>query len=208
MNQELLLKLTELVLSIVIIYAVEELICFFIIKKQDRAEDYKKQKSAHKGIYLHSQYLYKDKKYLMGIKVVLIVFVVLIGAFSNNSTKYYDAKNNSCKKQIDILFYDKNGYTYSIDKESEYFVYDNKLTDKSVVDSQGFVADINEDDLYVSSMSGIDYLLTGDIYFSNTHVYWDKDNRLHYFNAQKDYIIDEYNFTVDVKTGVVTAQRK
>ena len=98
--------------------------------------------------------------------------------------------------------------TYSIDKESEYFVYDNKLTDKSVVDSQGFVADINEDDLYVISMSGIDYLLTGEIYFSNMHVYWDKDNRLHYFNAQKDYIIDEYNFTVDVKTGVVTAQRK
>lgn len=208
MNQGLLVKWIGIVLSIVIIYAFEEIICFLVIKKQGRADDYKNCKSAHKGIYLRSQYLYKDKKYMVCIKVVLILCVVLFGAFYNNSSEYYDAKNNSYRNQTDILFYDKNDCVYFIDKDSKNFVCDNKLTDKRYVDSQGFVAEINENELYVSSMSGIEYLLTGEIYFSNMHVYWDKDNKLHYFNAQKDYIIDEYRFSVDVKTGVVTAELK
>lgn len=208
MNQELLLKLLEILISIVIIYVFEELICFIIIKNRCRMDDYKEYKSTHKRIYLFSQYLYKDKKYLVCIKTVLIICVVLFGLIFNNSTEYYDVKNNSYSKQIDILFYDKNGCTYSIDKDSKNFVCDNKLTNKSCVDSRGVVCDINEDDLYISSMSGIEYLLNGEIYFSNTHVYWDKDNRLHYFNVQKDYIIDDYNFTVDIKTGHITAELK
>lgn len=208
MNQDLLLKLLEIVISIFIIYVFEELICFFIIKKRCRFDDYKEYKLNRKGLCLFSQYLYKDKKYLVCIKAVLIICVVLFGLMFNNSAEYYDVKNNSYKKQIDILFYDKNGYTYSIDKDSQNFIRDNILTNKSVVDSKGVVCDINEDDLYISSMSGIEYLLNGEIYFSNTHVYWDKDNKLHYFNVQKDYVIDDYNFTVDIKTGDVIAELK
>lgn len=70
------------------------------------------------------------------------------------------------------------------------------------------MSDINEDDLYISSVSGISYLPNGNIYFMNTNVYWDRNNQMHFFNGSTDVIVTDYSFNVDTKTGDCFFEKK
>lgn len=209
MHENLLFRIINIFLSIVLIYTVEEFVCYLILKKQKKIELFKEYKAHNKTIFLHSQYLYKNKKYLISIKLILILFVVLFILHFNINYNYYDINGNGYKNQNDILFYDVDGNCYSIDKYSKYFIdNNNKITNKEYVDTNGNVTEINEDDLYVSSMSGISYMSNGKIYFMNTYVYWDKDKQLHYVNVNNDYKVNDYNFSVNIETGDCSVTRR
>lgn len=206
MKEELILQLLYTFFSIVVIFTVEEIICFVIIKKRGELENFKEYKAKQKKPYFHSQYLYQNKKYLFAIKFILIVFVLLRAfVFDANyldSKTYYDVNGYIYNNFNDILFYDEAGDCYSIDKETGYFIdSDNNLTDKCYVDVSGNVADTGQSALYISSIPGVSYNLNGEIYFTNTYIYWDKDSRMHYMNRRKDIIVDDYTFAVDIKTG-------
>lgn len=205
MNKELILELLSALLIVVLIIFIEEAICFFIIKKQDRYDEYKEYK-AKKALYTYSLYLYKDKRYLP-IKAVVIAIALLLAFTTTDKKEYYDALGNSYKNATSVIFYDKSGNKYTIDKDTHYFIDSNdKITEKNYVDINGYVVD--ENDLYYSDMSGISYSLDGEIYFNSYGVYWDKEKRLHYYDAQNDIIVSDYNFTANTKTGDCSFEKK
>ncbi|WP_297127318.1 hypothetical protein [uncultured Eubacterium sp.] len=201
MNKNLFLQLFGVFLIIIIAEILQEIICFIVINKRGELDKFKEYKSK-KGFYSCSLYLYKNKRNYIVIKLIIFVIMVLIVFLGSNKYSYYDSVGNSYKNSIDIIFYDKNGVSYSIDKDTKCFIdKNNNSTNKSYVDKNGIVSDINEDDLYISSVSGISYLLNGNIYFMNTNVYWDRNNQMHFFNGSTDVIVTDYSFNVDTKTG-------
>lgn len=208
MNEKLFFQLIILLISVTAVILIEEMLCFFIIKKRGEIEEFKKYKT-QKSFCTYSIYLYKSKKYLFIIKPVIVVFVLILLFLPGNENKYFDAVGNSYKNTVDIMFYDKDGNGYSIDKSTRYFIDNrNNLTDKCYVDMNGNVSDIDENDLYISSVSGIVYTLNGDVYFSNTNIYWDKDRQMHFFNTRQDIIVNDCEFTVNTETGDCTIEKK
>lgn len=202
MKEKLFLQLFSAFIFIIVVILVEEITCYFVIKNRGELENFKEYKIKHKNFHLYSLYLYKNKKYLFIVKSVLILFIILSIFLLSKNYIYYDSVGNNYKDTIKIIFYDKDGFSYSIDKNTKNFIdTNNNLTNRCHVDVNGNVSDIDENDLYISSISGIDYLLNGDIYFMNTNVYWDKNNQMHFFNENKDIIVNNYIFEIDVKTG-------
>ena len=179
MNKNLFLQLFGVFLIIIIAEILQEIICFIVINKRGELDKFKEYKSK-KGFYSCSLYLYKNKRNYIVIKLMIFVIIVLIVFLGSNKDSYYDSVGNSYKNSIDIIFYDKNG----------------------------IVSDINEDDLYISSVSGISYLPNGNIYFMNTNVYWDRNNQMHFFNGSTDIIVTDYSFNVDTKTGDCSFEKK
>lgn len=208
MNKNLFLQLFGVFLIIIIAEILQEIICFIVINKRGELDKFKEYKSK-KGFYSYSLYLYKNKRNYIVIKLMIFVIIVLIVFLGSNKDSYCDSVGNSYKNSIDIIFYDKNGVSYSIDKATKCFIdKNNNFTNKSYVDKNGIVSDINEDDLYISSVSGISYLPNGNIYFMNTNVYWDRNNQMHFFNGSTDVIVNDYSFNVDTKTGDCSFEKK
>lgn len=203
MNKELFLQLLYVFLYAIILIVLEQIICFFIVKKRGELEIFREYKEKHKNLFQYSSYLYKDKKYLYSIKFVLIGFTALTILLSNSTSNqlYYDARGNSYKKSIDILFYDEKGNSYSVDKDTKCFIdSNNNLTEKEFVDINGVVTDLKEDTFF-SGISGLSYTSSGSVYFECDNVYWDEENRMHYFNNAQDILVNEYKFFVDTKDG-------
>lgn len=200
MNENLISTMFYTIFFIIVLFIIEEAICFAIIKSKRMLDNYKESKK-RKVFLPYSLYLYKSKKYLLAIKFVLISAVLLNVFLSSNSHTYYDIKGNSYKNNMDILFYDKDLKIYSIDKDSKSFLDSNNcLVDSNCVDINGYVIKTDKD-LYISDISGILYSLNGEIYFDNRHIYWDKYKQMHYFNGNKDIIINDYKFIIDIKSG-------
>lgn len=204
MNEELIFKLLSTIIIVVLIILIEEIICFVIIKKQEKYDDYKEYKTK-KSFCTYSLYLYKDKKYLPIKFVVIALALSLVVATTSDKKEYYDALGNSYKSEQDVIFYDKNGNEYTVDKDTHNFIDStNSAVDKYYVDINGYVVDIDLNNMYSSNMSAISYTLNGEVYFNNYGVYWDKEKRLHYYNLNEDIIVSDYTFSVDTETGNCT----
>ena len=143
MNKNLFLQLFGVFLIIIIAEILQEIICFIVINKRGELDKFKEYKSK-KGFYSCSLYLYKNKRNYIVIKLMIFVIIVLIVFLGSNKVSYYDSVRNSYKNSIDIIFYDKNGVSYSIDKDTKCFIdKNNNSTNKSYVDKNGIVSDIN-----------------------------------------------------------------
>lgn len=207
MIRELFFKLLSPILIIILLFLLEEIICFIVIKKRGKYNEYKECKSK-KPFCTYSLYLYHEKRYWI-IKLIIIIVAILLVIATNKKPTYYDAMGNSYQKESSVVFYDEKGDDYLIDEESHYFIDDNNVvTNMRYVDDKGNVSSVNENDLYNTDVSGVLYTLNGEVYFDNTNVYWDSSKQMHYFDANQDIVVANYSFIVNIETGDCTIQER
>lgn len=121
MIRELFLKLLSPIVIIVLLFLLEEIICFIIIKKRGKYNEYKEYKSK-KAFCTYSLYLYHEKKYLI-IKLVIIIAAILL--------RYVDDKGNvSSVNENDLYNTDVWGVLYTLNGEV-YFDNTNVYWDSS-----------------------------------------------------------------------------
>ena len=167
----------------VLFLLLQELIFYIIIRKQNRMDEFKAFKNKNKSLFIHSKFIFKNsKKVYFPARLLIVALVIILSLVSDGSKTYYDRNGNIYKSEYDVLYYDSDGNTYKLLKNDRYFTDANgDLTELECLDSDGYIIDISEIDVYVSGFVGIDYSKDPvEYYYSPKFVHWNENGEMFY----------------------------